>query len=251
MKKILLFAGLLTTQTAFAIVNIENLRMDESQAGLSNSTTVNASGKRGNTDEDEYGIQGGIQYISNQLQRRDLLLYNLKYNQSNRQTYSESYFVHYRHTEQLTPVWAWESFIQHQSEPLNKDAERNVIGMNARYRLSEKHLNGHAGMGVLYEERAIEPDATNRISQELLRFNFYLDSKHPLSDNTNWKINLYAQPKLDDLRQIRSVVNTGITTRINELLSFTVDLGYTHDSHPLISQRRYDFSYKTGINIRF
>lgn len=243
-------ASLIISQSALAIVNIENLRMDETQAGWGTSTTLGANGKRGNTEEDNLSITGGIQHISDNLKRRDLLLYDAGQSQSKGETYSESYFAHYRHTEQLSHKWAWETFLQHESEPLSNDSLRNLVGMNARYRLNVFPFNGFGGIGLMYEERSIEL-LGEKIEDTGTRFNFYLDSKYQLSDNTDWKISLYAQPKTDDFSNLRTVTSTGLTTRINSVFAFTLDAAYTHDSEPLTDQENYDFSYTTGINIRF
>ncbi|WP_044410958.1 DUF481 domain-containing protein [Thiomicrospira microaerophila] len=250
MRLVIGLSGLLISHSALAIVNIENLRMDESQAGFSTSTTLSVSGKRGNTDEDIYGLTGGMQYIGEDTAVRNLFLYDLKNSQSNGTPYSESYFVHYRHTRQLNTHWAWEKFIQHQSEPLSDKRERNLIGTNARYRLTTSPFNGHAGVGLMYEQRSVKPN--NQLTEDKgVRFNLYLDSKYKLSENTDWKISLYAQPKVDAIADLRSVASTGLTTRINQRFAFTFDLAYSHDAKPLTAQKSYDLNYKTGINLRF
>lgn len=250
MRLVLGLVSLVMSQSTWAIVNIENLRMDETQAGWATSTTLGANGKRGNTEEDNASITGGIQHISDNLKQRDLLLYDASQSQSQGDIYSESYFAHYRHTEQLTEKWAWETFLQHESEPLNDNNLRNLVGMNARYQLNFFPFNGFGGVGLMYEERSIEL-LGEKIEDTGTRFNLYLDSKYRLSDTTDWKISLYAQPKTDDLNNLRTVASTGFTTRINSVFAFTLDASYTHDSKPLTDQKSYDFSYKTGINIRF
>ena len=243
-------SALLMSQSVWAIVNIENLRMDETKPGFATSTTLSAEGKRGNTDEDILGLTGGMQWISNDRNRRELLLFEAKNSQSGGNTFSEAYFLHFRHTEQITQKWAWETFLQHQSEPLNNKSQRNLIGTNARYKLDRFPFYGFAGMGVMYEQRSVEPEG--ELSEDTgYRFNFYLDSKYKLTENTQWKISLYAQPKVSDIEDMRSVASTGITTQINQTFAFTLDASYSHDSRPLTAQKNYDFNYKTGINIRF
>lgn len=250
MRLVIGLSSLLISQSALAIVNIENLRMDESKMGFSTSSTLSLSGKRGNSDEDIYGLSGGLQYITNETSVRNLFLYELKNSQAAGTTYSESYFLHYRHTRQLTDLWAWESFIQHQSEPLSNKRERNVVGMNARYRLKVSPFNGNAGLGLMYEARSVKPN--NQLEEDKgVRFNLYLDSKYKISDNTDWKISLYAQPKVDAFDDLRSVASTGLTTRINQRFAFTFDLSYSHDAKPLTAQKSYDLKYETGINLRF
>lgn len=247
---VFLLTCLISGQT-LAIVNIENLRMDESKIGFSTSATVSANGKRGNTEEDKYALNGGIQWINQDQQRRDLLLFSAKQDQSNGDTYSESYFLHLRHTEQLTDNWAWETYVQHQSEPLNQQALRQLVGMNARVRLQSFPFNGFGGLGLMYEKRSIEPIGAAIIERDATRLNFYLNSKYALTENTQWAISLYAQPNIEEIDDVRSIASSGITTHINSLFAFTFDMSYSHDSRPLLGQKQTDWTYSTGINLRF
>lgn len=251
MRALILLVTWAVSSSGWAIVNIENLRMDESKIGFSTSTTVSANGKRGNTKEDKYALNGGFQWVNHDRQRRNLLLFSAKQDQANGDTYSEAYFFHLRHTEQLTDDWAWESFVQHQSEPLNKKALRQLVGMNARVRLETLMLHGFGGIGIMYEDRSVQPAGSSVIELDAVRLNLYLTSKYALTENTNWAISLYAQPNVEEADDIRSIAATGITTRINSLFAFTFDVSYSHDSRPLAGQKQTDWTYSTGINLRF
>ena len=251
MKILAALTGLIFAPSAFAIVNIENLRMDEQKVGWSTSTTLSVKGKRGNTDEDDYGLDGGIQWIDKEHQRGDLLLFSATQSQANQQTYSEAYFVHLRHTEHLTERWAWELFLQHESDPLTDDRLRNLAGTNLRYRLTAIPFNGHAGFGLLQEQRSVEPTGQDKVERETTRFNLYLNSSHQLTETTDWKISLYAQPKTDNWDDVRAIASTGISVKINSTFALTLDLSYSHDSEPLVAQKEYDLSYKSGFNIKF
>lgn len=251
MRLLLGLASLAISQSALAIVNIENLRMDEHQVGVSASATISAKGKRGNTNEDEYGLDGGIQWLSDSRQRSDLLLFSSAQSRANQQTYSEEYFVHLRHTERLNDKWAWETYIQHESEPLTDDRLRSLIGTNLRYRLEFFPFNGHGGFGIMQEQRSVTPVGQEKVERDTTRFNFYLNSKYQLSETTDWNISLYAQPKTDEWEDLRSIIATGITTKINKTFAFTIDVSYSHDAKPMVEQKESDLSYKTGLNIRF
>jgi hypothetical protein len=251
MKILAALTGLIFAPSAFAIVNIENLRMNEDQTGFSASSTISAKGKRGNTDEDEYALDGGIQWLSESRQRSDLLLFSSEQNRANQQTYSEEYFIHLRHTEALTEKWAWEIYAQHESEPLTDDRLRNLVGSNLRYRLDFFPFNGHGGVGLMQEQRSVEPTGQNKVERETTRFNFYLNSSHQLTETTDWKISLYAQPKTDNWDDVRAIAATGISVKINSTFALTLDLSYSHDSEPLLAQKEYDLSYKNGFNIKF
>lgn len=236
---------------ALAIINIEELRMDESVAGWQMSTTLNLSGQRGNIDEDKFALNGATQWISNDLNRRYLLLLSTAIDQAEGFTYSEEYFAHLRRTRQITADWSWEVFTQYQKEPLNNSYTRELLGTNARYKLQRTPFNGHAGMGIMYERRSVAPAIANRAQANDWRFNFYMDSVYPISEQAEWAISFYVQPRVDKPSDVRSIVNLGLTSRVTRLFSLTLDISFNNESNPLNGQSYSNWEYATGLNIRF
>ncbi|WP_157982807.1 DUF481 domain-containing protein [Aliidiomarina minuta] len=241
----------LFSSPALAIINIEELRMDESEAGWQMSTTLNLSGQRGNIDEDKFALNGASQWISDDLNRRYLLLLSSAVDRAEGFTYSEEYFAHVRRTRQLTENWGWELFAQYQKEPLNNSYRRELLGTNARYRLQQTPFNGHAGMGIMYERRSVTPLIEGRKQANDWRFNFYLDSVYPLSENSEWAVGFYVQPRVDNMSDVRSIVNMGLTSRVTRLFSLTLDISFNNESNPLDGQSYSHWEYATGLNIRF
>lgn len=236
---------------AHAIVNIEELRMDESEPGWSTSTTFSFSGKRGNIEEDKFALNGGLQWVSEDLHVRNLLLLTVNRDRAEGTTFSRDAFAHLRHTRQLTEVLAWELFAQHQAEPLNDDYRRRLLGTNARFRVDQRFIHGYFGAGIMYEERRVIPIADVEVEREDWRFNFYLNSRYELSDNAELALSFYVQPKASDPSDIRSIVNAGITSRVTRLFSLTFDVSYANESEPLFGQAHDEWSYSMGVNLRF
>lgn len=236
---------------AQAIVNIEELRMDETSPGWSNSTTFSFSGKRGNVHEDKFSINGGLQWVSDELQVRNLLLLTLNRDSAEGTTFSRDTFGHLRHTRQLTEVSALELFVQHQAKPLNDDYRRQLGGVNGRFLVDHRFIHGYFGAGVMYEQRRVVPVVVGEVERNDWRFNMYLNSRYELNDNAEFAISFYVQPKVSDPSDIRSVVNAGITSRITRMFALTLDISYANESEPLFGQAHDEWSYGMGINLRF
>lgn len=60
---VMLIALALFATSAQAIVDIESLRLDEQQLGLSGTVSAKLSGKSGNTDAQTYDGAAGLQYV--------------------------------------------------------------------------------------------------------------------------------------------------------------------------------------------
>lgn len=246
-----LLGGSLFVLPAQAIVNIEDMRMDETQPGWATSSTLTFSGKRGNLHEDKFSLNGGIQWNRDDLQVRNLILFTFNRSSAEGTTFSKDEFAHVRHTRQIAENTALELFAQHQEEPLNNSYRRQLVGSNARFRVEQPFIHGYFGAGIMYEERRVITLPESEVNREDWRFNFYLNSRYELSDNADLAVSFYVQPKADDLSDVRSIINLGITSRITRLFSLTLDVSYSNESEPLFGQRHDEWTYGMGVNLRF
>ncbi|MCC5878716.1 MAG: DUF481 domain-containing protein [Idiomarina sp.] len=243
--------GILASFPAKAIINIEELRMDETQPGWASSSTLAFNGQRGNIHEDKFSLNGGVQWNREDLQVRNLILFTVNRSQAEGTTFSEDYFGHLRHTRQLNDMVAWEVFTQYQEEPLNDSYRRRLAGTNARFPVEQPFIHGYFGAGVMYEERRVIPAELAAVERDDVRFNFYLNSRYELSENAELALSFYLQPSVDDLADTRSIVNLGITSRVTRLFSLTLDLSYSNESEPLVGQAHDAWSYSMGVNLSF
>lgn len=239
-----------TMVPAHAIVNIEEMRMDETSPGWASSATLSFSGKRGNIHEDKFALNGGLQWVSDDLKFRNLLLLTFNRDSAEGTTFSRDLFAHLRHTRQLTATSAWETFVQHQAEPLNADYRRQLLGTNGRFAVNQRFIQGYFGAGVMYEKRRVIP-ASYRVERDDWRFNLYLNSRYELSDTAEFAVSFYVQPKVSNLSDVRSTVNAGITSRITRLFALTLDVTYANETEPLFGQAHDEWSYSMGVNMRF
>lgn len=236
---------------AKAIVNIEEMRLDETEPGWKLSSTLRLDGKRGNVREDQFSLNAATQFITQDLKVRNLLLASMASDRTEGVTYSEDYFAHLRHTRQLGNDVAWELFAQYQTEPVNNDYTRQLIGSNARFNIDRGIIHGHAGVGVMLEETSVEPEGEAFRERRDWRLNLYLDSTYPLNENSDFAVGFYVQPALDDLSNVRSIVNAGVTSRISRLFALTLDVSFSNESEPLVGQAHTEWTYAMGFNIRF
>lgn len=236
---------------AMAIVNIEEMRLDETSPGWKLSSTLSLDGKRGNVREDQFSLNAATQFITQDLHVRNLLLASMASDRTDGVTYSEDYFAHLRHTRQLGNDLAWETFVQYQNEPVNNDYTRQLVGSNARFNVDRGIIDGHAGIGLMLEETSVEPAARPSRERHDWRLNLYLDSTYALNNNSDFAISFYVQPALDDIDNVRSIVNAGVTSRISRLFALTLDVSFNNESKPLLGQAHSEWTYAMGFNIRF
>lgn len=239
-----------TVLPAHAIVNVEEMRMDETSSGWASSATLSFSGKRGNIHEDKFSLNGGLHWVSEDLRLRNLLLLTLNRDSAEGTTFSRDIFAHLRHTRQLTETSAWEMFVQHQAEPLNADYRRQLLGSNGRFAVNQRFIQGYFGAGVMHEKRRVIP-VSHALERDDWRFNFYLNSRYDLSDTAELAVSFYVQPKVSSLSDVRSTINAGITSRVTRLFALTLDVSYANESEPLFGQAHDEWSYSMGVNMRF
>ena len=243
-----LVSGLLLSNSAQAIVNIESLRMDAEQLGWSSSLNLSGQGKKGNTDKDAFKVGFGVQFVEEH--SRTFLIGSVEYGETRQQKDDESYFAHLRHTHDLVPTWAWEAFTQYEAEPLVYDKKRSLLGGGLRKSVQAKALTWHFGMGAFYEhETAVLNNAS--LTTDLGRGNFYTTFKQQLNDHASWFGSAYYQPQLDAWGHYRAIASLGAESKLTQRISLSLGTSYGYESSPLASAKKEDLAYQFGINVNF
>ena len=241
----------LVSTPAWAIVNIEELRLDESVAGWKLSSTLSVSGKRGSVEQDKFALKGATQWVSADLIHRTLMLLDASVDKRDDETYAENYFIHLRQTRQLDELWALEALVQFQDEPTNNQYRRQLAGANMRYRLTQARFDGYAGLGLFYEQRYVIDELVGKQQEQDWRLNVYLNYVFPLSEHADWALSLYAQPAINQPSDLRSVINSGFISKVTQHFSLTFDISFSNESKPLMGQAYSEWEYGMGVNFRF
>ncbi|GAB6034081.1 DUF481 domain-containing protein [Galenea microaerophila] len=243
----LLLGSLLVTSRASAIVNIEDLRLDDSVQGVSGSFTVNFNGKSGNTDNLAGSTNIGLQYVHHQ--QVELLLASYEYSEVNGKGNDESKFLHLRHTDWFKPHWAWEAYTQYEAQPYVLDKVRTLLGAGGRWKNQFKQYKGILGGSIFYEKE--EVDLQRRETFEVGRFNWMAEGQYAISKQAKMGVSLFFQPKVDEWKNNRSIVNWTLSTQVVSTVSMTMSVNYRHDSQPYLDLKADDWQYSMGINYQF
>ncbi len=256
MKKVLtkknifpvLLTGLMVVSSgAQAIVNIEDLRLDDRVQGKSGSFTVNFSGKSGNTDNFGGSAHMGLQYVHGK--KVELLLASYDYSEVNGVGNDESKFLHLRHTDWFKYHWAWEAYTQYEAQPYVLDKSRFLLGAGLRWKSQVKQYKGILAGSIFYEREDVS--LLQRETFEIGRFNWMAEGQYDLSKQAKMGLSFYFQPQIDNWDNNRTIANLSLSTQVVSSVSTTISVNYRHDSQPYLNLKADDWQYGMGLNYKF
>ncbi len=238
---------------AFAIVNIEDIRIAPAVEGFSGKLSLGLSGKRGNSDTDDIELGSRLQW--QQAHSRQFIVLSYDYSQAQEQRSTNKSFFHARHVQQFHPQRAWEAFVQVESNEFARLSFRGLIGGGMRWTLnpSNEQYSLHLGTGAFVVRETFEDDAnyTDLKDDDFSRANIYIAYKHKINQQLSLVSTGYYQPRLDDSQDYRALEQTSLHVKMSDQLSLSVSLDLSHDNRPPDGVEKTDISYKTALNYRF
>lgn len=238
---------------ANAIVNVESIRIGLSTPGVSGSLDLGLSGKRGNTDKDEYNISGRIQ--NNRDKSTNFIVASYDYGEVRNVTNTDKSFIHGRHVVQFRPKQAWEIFTQAEKNRFSRLSFRGLIGGGLRFTLAEtaEQLGLYLGTGLYWSRETLDERAklTDHGTESFSRANLYLVYKHKLNNQLSLISTTYYQPRLSNPQDYRALEQAGLSVKMTDNLNLKLLLDVTHDNHPPQSIKQTDISYSTKFSYRF
>ncbi len=247
-KRILIAISCLTliSSNAFAIVNVENVRVQKKEDGFSGQLELDASLQSGNTNNTRIGIGSRLQWIRGYI--TDFMVLNSDYGESSGTRDINKAFLHGRHVVQRNDKWAWELFGQVEQDEFRRLSFRGLGGIGLRNTLTESDKTAmYLGLGGFYSTERLDDNTTDN----LLRANIYFVIKHALNQNTRFISTTYYQPATSELGDFRALEQAALSVAISEKLNLKVSLDVAHDSKPPVGVKETDISFRTGIEYRF
>ncbi len=239
--------------SANAIVNVENMRVGPDQPGISGNIDASISGKRGNTDKNEYGVDGRIQHV--QEKTTDFIVVSYDYGEANDVENTNKSFIHGRHVERMKPKQAWEAFAQAEKNKFARLSFRGLVGGGLRFTVAEEanRIGLYVGAGAFFSRETLEARAglTDHGSENFSRANFYVSYKHKINSQVSVISTTYYQPRLGDARDTRALEQAALAVKMSDRLSLKVALDISHDSRPPQAVEKTDTSFSTGISYQF
>ena len=251
-----LFVGVvmvLVSLPACAIVNIEDLQLDENVQGGSGSLSLNFSGKSGNSDNLQGSVSLGLQFVRGH--QVELMLASYDYSASNGVGNDENKFLHLRHTSWITSNSAWELYTQYERSPYIANKKRFIVGAGGRWKRQAQAFKGVFAASIFYEDEQadeVEPNGLKEYEKsKIYRFNWMLEGSYDLSKQTKMGISVYFQPKVNEWENNRTIANWNLTNQLIGNLATTMTINYKHDSKPYLNLKEDDWQYEMGVNYKF
>lgn len=249
---------LLLPLTCHAIVNVEGMRKQHSEPGLSGNMELAATGSEGNSDKSNLFAAARLQW-----QRNDsttLVIANRSYGESNQVRDTNKSFLHARHIVANTADRALEGFVQLETNEFSRLDLRSLAGGGVRWALlqgpdsnaTDKVL-ATLGIGAFYsiETLAEQTGLTDDGTETLWRMNSYFALDYKINAYTRFVSTTYYQPAISDSADYRALEQASLSVQIVDSLNLKVSLDIAHDSQPPQGVKRTDTSYKTGLVYEF
>lgn len=254
MKKAVPFAlACLWAGQAYAIVNIENMRVGAPEPGYSGNVDLSVSGNSGNTDTTAAALDSRLQHYRDKV--TDFVVLSYDYGETNGRRNTNSSFLHGRHIVQYRPRRAWESYLQAERNEFTRLSFRGLAGTGLRFTLAEAddRIGLYLGAGAYYTRETLEfrPGLTDHGTDEYGSASFYLSYKHQLNPQVSVMSTTYYQPRLDDGEDFRALEQASLAVKMNDRLSLKLSLDIRHDSRPPQTVEKTDVSYFTGLSYQF
>ncbi len=243
---VLLFVLLaLFSSESQAFMNIESLRQDRSM-GFKGESGFRLSGAVGNTETLSTSIQSMNAYRTDK--RELLFLTRYEYGESRKIKNANKGNAHLRKTYYLAPRFGLETFVQAQFDEFKKLNLRTLVGAGGRYQFyASDDFTIYAGGGSFYEWEQLEKTSNERD----LRLNTYLSALWNLNAMATASLITYYQPRSDDLKDSRLIVDSGVRLRLSERIRFHIDLGFSRDTRPPKGVKRTDTTYLSGFSVNY
>lgn len=235
-----------------AITPIDTL--SDPEQGFSGTAGLGLSGKSGSKDESEYSISLLGRHVEDE--RTALLISNYNYGESNDVKDEDDLFVHFRWIQNnfFRESLDWENFLQYEYDKFDDLNSRKLIGSGVRMRFTRESesgvLNTSFGAGGFFEEEVSESSGA---TEQNWRGNFY--GKWVWNRKGNFPFQLYGQiylqPVLDDLGDLRSTANAGIKFGLSEAIALHLDAEIEHDSEPFEEAEKTNFEYGVKLSYSF
>ncbi len=242
---------LIFVSSIHAQVNIEKYNSADQELGLIGNLSFYISAKTGNTDVQEFGIDGRLNY--NQEAFKSFLIAQGEYGWNKGKEYSNNALLHFRVIKTTEGIIQPEFYSQINYNRKQLLLFRALAGLGVRFdilKTLESNLN--FGTSYMYENEKLDltsdmihPNLTNNH-----RWSNYLSYSNSLTENSRLSIIVYAQPKFDDFKDTRILNDNHISVGFNEKLALSLNFSLRYDSKPPDGVKDLDTNTKVGLTIK-
>lgn len=249
MKKYILIAFVLFPFVLQSqIINVENIRRVTDTTGWSGYTRLIVNlVKNRNTI---FGISNRTRIQYKTKEHLWLLLNDLDFRKANENKLVSRNAQHFRYNYRFHPKFAFEAFLQSQTDEIAAIRFRGLIGSGIRFKMSKNEkYKLYLGSLIMYEHENINStiEDNNRDWRNSTYFSMSLYPKKNISIVST----TYFQPRFDMLSDFRISSQNTIAFEIFKKLMFTTNFTYQYDELPVIGVPKEQYRLTNGLLYSF
>lgn len=249
MKKYILIAFVLFPFVLQSqIINVENIRRVTDTTGWSGYTRLIVNlVKNRNTI---FGISNRTRIQYKTKEHLWLLLNDLDFRKANENKLVSRNAQHFRYNYRFHPKFAFEAFLQSQTDEIAAIRFRGLIGSGIRFKMSKNEkYKLYLGSLIMYEHENINStiEDNNRDWRNSTYFSMSLYPKKNISIVST----TYFQPRFDMFSDFRISSQNTIAFEIFKKLMFTTNFTYQYDEFPVIGVPKEQYRLTNGLLYSF
>jgi len=222
---------------ALGFINIESLRANSKQ-GFNNQGKLLFNQQTGNTQKTLYSVSLLTSHMADW--QEYILIGNLRYGESFERKDTEDGNAHFRYTQKLADHHYAELYTQYEYNRFKALTARRLVGLGYRFTSSVLNL----GVGAFDENEVI----THADDQVAVRGNIYLSSSYKNKTGFEMALIYYYQPSLRQGNDVRTILNAGVSQKINKSVGMSIEYKNVYDQRPPAAIKNYDSSLMFGFN---
>lgn len=242
--------ALLTPGGGGAQVNIERLRPDAGEEGLSGSLGAALDVRTGSVSLVHFQGSGRLDHVRGPVTA--FLLGSGEVGFQGGERFSNAWLAHLRAGYDLASPVDVEAYVQVNHDRARLLDFRALAGGGARVRL----LTGEAatvrlGSGPMFEHERLDlpPGAAHPARTAVVRWSNYLTLQATPAPHLNLSLTGYFQPQLGRARDTRALAVSALAIDVTERLAVTVTFNLRHDSRPPADIAPTDTALRTGVTL--
>jgi len=245
-------AFMLISGAAFGQVNIEKLREEPPDGGISSDISVLFSTRSGNVDITQLSGNWRTDYVASS--STTFLILRGMYGWLSGDPFSNEGLAHLRHSHNVSGWIHAEAFGQIDYDKSRKLEFRSVGGAGVRFGLIEREsvkLAWGTAYMIEYERYDLQPEDLHSERETSHRWSNYLSLRVPISDESALVWTAYVQPRFDDFGDLKTLSEGAVETALTDVLTLTVAARLRYDSAPPDGVVKRDTFFMTGLGIQF
>lgn len=239
------------TVNASAITNIESERLNNVDEGTKGSISLSLDGRLGESDKLAFGTS--VKLIRSFSRDELITIISRDYAEVDDVVNTDETFLHLRYLTKHSNNWGHEVFTQYQEDRFDSLSKRSLLGVGARYTLSqtpEQKQANHFGLGFFYEEEQYVR-SLNLKDENTIRLNLYWAFRNKLADNVLYTSTLYFQPKGEDLSDQKGIWQNSLSISVTSTISLSLTWDVEHDSSTPTGADNTETNYNSVLIYNF